>query len=88
MNTNVVVGIPIIIPIRITEYDENGNFVSEILDPECFEGNIICNWSDQDGSEGMLINESFDDNETENGFYYNDSELYNCIMRYFNRENN
>jgi len=43
MNTNIVVGIPIIIPNSITEYDKNGNFVSEILDPECFEGNIICN---------------------------------------------
>jgi|TARA_E500000318_G_scaffold111705_1_gene131322 hypothetical protein len=86
MNTNVVIGIPIIIPEYITEVDENDELISEIVLPECFEGNIISGWSDTEGNEGVFINGLFDDNQDTTDFFDNEPELRNIITRYFNGE--
>jgi len=86
-NSTIPKGIPIIIPNSIREVDEDDEMISEIISPECFEGNIISGWSDAEGNEGVVMNGIFDVNETENDFYYNDPEFRNCILRYFDYQN-
>jgi len=83
MNTNVVVGMPIVIPEYIKEYDEDGELISEIVLPECFEGNYIASWSDNDGSEGLIIDGIFDSGEEMDDFFDDIPVLRNIVRRYF-----
>ena len=86
MNTNVAVGVPIVIPEYIKEYDEDGELISEIIKPESFEGNYIASWSDNDGSEGLIVDGVFDSGEDPDGFFIEIPELNNIVAKFFNNE--
>lgn len=83
INRPITQGIPIIIPEYIKEVDKDDELISEIVLPECFEGNYIASWSDNDGSEGLIIDGIFDSGEEMDDFFIEIPELRNIVRRYF-----